>query len=80
MSNQIILKTVPKVKQGKDAHLRANNLPAVTGSEDAELLCGGCQAVVCEGASPQALHQRYATDQRLLLECVCGALNVIPKT
>ena len=73
------LETIEEVRPGKDAHIRANKVPVMTGSDEGDLNCGGCGTVIARHSRPSDLHERFQTDQRLILECICGALNVIPR-
>jgi hypothetical protein len=75
----ITLETVSEVRPGADAHVRANRLPVMTGSDEADLNCGACGKAIATGTSPAAFHHKIQSDQRLIVECTCGALNVIPK-
>lgn len=73
------LETISEVQLATDAHIRANKAPVVTGSDEGDLNCGGCGIVLASNASPELIHQRFETDQRLILECICGAFNIIPR-
>jgi hypothetical protein len=75
----ITLETTEEVHPGADAHIRANKLPVMTGSDEGDLNCGKCGMAIAEKTSSSAFHQKIQTDQRLVVECTCGALNVIPK-
>jgi hypothetical protein len=72
--------TVTEVRPGADAHIRAHKAPVMTGSDEGDLKCGGCGIVLASNSRPELLHQRFETDQRLILECICGALNIIPRS
>ena len=78
--SNITLQTIPNVEEGADAHIRANRIPVMTGSDEGDLNCGGCGQAVAEKTSPASFHQKIQTDQRLVLECTCGTLNLIPKS
>ena len=73
------LKVISTTINGKDAHIRANSVPAMTGSEPIDLECGSCGMILAAGCSPERIHARFVTDQRLVFECICGALNVVPE-
>lgn len=75
----ITLETVDEVHQGADAHIRANRIPVMTGSDEGDLNCGGCGQALGQGVSLAEFHKRIQSDQRMILECTCGALNVVPK-
>lgn len=74
----ITLETISEVSPGTDAHIRANKLPVMTGTDEGDLNCGNCGKAIAEGTSPAGFHQKIQTEQRLVVECTCGALNVIP--
>lgn len=73
------LDTITDVHAGADAHVRANRLPVMTGSDEGDLKCGACGKVIAERTSPASFHRKIQTEQRLVVECPCGALNVVPK-
>jgi hypothetical protein len=73
------LETISEVRLGEDAHIRANRLPLMTGSHEADLNCGNCAMAIVTGVTPAEVHERFQTDQRLIVECICGTLNVIPR-
>jgi hypothetical protein len=75
----ITLETIQDVRQGQDAHIRANRLPVMTGSHEGNLNCGGCGMPIATGVTPSEFHNRFQTEQRLIVECICGALNVMPR-
>lgn len=72
------LETISEVRLGDDAHIRANRLPVMTGLHEADLNCGSCGLAIATGATAEEFHQRFQTEQRLVVECICGALNVVP--
>lgn len=74
----ITLPTVTEVQPGSDAHIRANKLPIMEGSDEADLNCGGCGQAIAKGMSIAGFHQKIQTEQRLVVECTCGTLNVVP--
>ena len=76
--HSITMTTVSEVTQGSDAHVRANKLPIMQGSDEGDLNCGGCGQAIAKGVTPATFHQQIQTDQRLIIECTCGALNVVP--
>lgn len=74
-----ILETIQEVRPGADAHIRANKLPVMTGSDEGDLNCGKCGQAIATGTTPAEFHAKIQTDQRLVVECTCGTLNVVPK-
>jgi hypothetical protein len=74
----ITLETIDKVSPGADAHIRANKLPIMTGTDEGDLNCGKCGKAIAEKTSAAAFRQKIQTEQRLVVECMCGALNVVP--
>jgi hypothetical protein len=73
------LETIHEIRPGEDAHIRANKAPVLTGSVEHHLTCGGCGIVIARNSRPDDLHERFQTEQRLILECICGALNIVPR-
>jgi hypothetical protein len=61
----------------RDVLLMPRRLPALTGTEPQDLLCGKCQAILGCGISARAARRRHPEGQRLVLRCVCGALNLL---
>ena len=78
--SNITLETISEVHRGADAHIRANKLPVMTGSDEGDLNCGKCGKAIAEKTSPASFLQKIQTEQRLVVECTCGALNVVPKS
>lgn len=76
----ITLTTISEVKAGSDAHIRANKIPIMQGSDRGDLNCGGCGQAIAKGVTPATFRTQIQTDQRLIVECTCGALNVIPSS
>ena len=74
-----ILETIQEVQPGADAHVRANRLPVMAGSDEGDLNCGKCGQAIATSTNPASFHQKIQTEQRLVVECTCGALNVVPR-
>jgi hypothetical protein len=56
-------------------------LPAFSGSEDENLLCGACAVVLCRGVSTRTFKTRFGAANQLILTCPkCGAFNVLPSS
>lgn len=60
-----------------DAIIIAQKLPALEGNGQTDLSCGGCGEVVARNLTGQAIAATFRTPRRLLLQCTCGALNII---
>ena len=73
------LQIISEVQLGSDAHIRANRLPIITGTHEGDLNCGKCGQALVRNSTAADVHQMIQTSQRLVLECTCGALNVIPR-
>ena len=73
------MELVDDPQPGTVAHIRANKLPAMTGQEDQSLACGNCGMGVFSGVSPERIHKRFETEQPLVMECICGAMNLVPR-
>jgi phage FluMu protein Com len=49
------------------------------GSEDENLLCGLCSAVLARGVSRATIRARFGVPSQLLIKCPhCSALNLLP--
>lgn len=72
------LETIPEVRPDADAHIRANRLPVMAGDDEGDLNCGKCGQAIATGTTPASFHKKIQTEQRLVVECTCGALNVVP--
>jgi hypothetical protein len=76
--SNVALQIIEEVRPGADAHIRANRLPVMTETDNGNLDCGKCGEAIAEATSPASFHRKIQTDQRLIVECTCGALNVVP--
>lgn len=76
MSYKLYL-TVVEPHEG-DTTLEAKTLPLFSGQGDENLACGMCNKVIARGVSTKDVHDRFVTDNRLIVRCVCGAHNFIP--
>ena len=62
-----------------DSVLVPKALPIFRGNEhDESLACGSCRQLIGQYVSTRTLYTRYATPKRLLIQCICGAHNVVP--
>ena len=77
--SDITLETIAEVEPGADAHVRAHKLPIMTGAHEGDLNCGNCGQAIAKGTTPAEFHSKIQTDQRLVVECTCGALNLVPR-
>ena len=68
---------VTRHDEATDAVMKARSMPALTGNGDSDLLCGGCGEVVAKALTTEAVARLFDTKRRLLLQCVCGAHNVV---
>lgn len=68
---------VVKREEGADAVIVGNSLPALTGNGSDDLICGGCGSVVAAKLTTAAIARSFKTERRLILECTCGASNLI---
>lgn len=60
-----------------DAVMTARSLPALTGNGQSDLHCGGCGEVLAKAITTEAIAHAFETDRRLLLQCTCGAHNLV---
>ena len=63
----------------RDALLIPRTLPALTGNEPEELLCGKCSEVIGAGISARTVRRRHPEGQRLMIRCPCGGLNLLAR-
>lgn len=49
-----------------------------TGNEPESLACGGCGAILFQGVSKRTTWEQFAVRKRLLMQCLCGVLNIVP--
>lgn len=52
--------------------------PMQRGNEPESLACGGCGAVLFQGVSKRTTWEQFAVQKRLLVQCLCGAFNIVP--
>ena len=60
-----------------DAVMKAQSMPALTGNGESDLHCGACAQVLAKNLTTEAIANTFDTDRRLLLQCVCGAHNLV---
>jgi hypothetical protein len=61
--------------------LRPEELPALTGVEPEDLICGGCGSVVEDSISAITMKSRFDAPNQLILVCpACSSNNVLPST
>ena len=61
----------------RDAVLLARSLPAFTGQEGDDLLCGKCGGTLAAGVRAQTLRREHPEGNRLIVRCVCKAYNLV---
>lgn len=64
----------------RDALLLPRILPAFTGNEQEELLCGKCYEVIGVGVSAHSVRRRHPEGRRLMIRCLCGGLNLLARS
>jgi hypothetical protein len=52
-------------------------LPVAVGSDDEDLVCGGCGRTIASHSSREAMRRDHPQGDRLVIRCTCRALNVI---
>ena len=60
-----------------DAVLLADSLPAFSGGEGEDLVCGGCGGVLGAGISARTLRRDHPEGRRLIVRCTCRAWNLL---
>lgn len=84
MTTKIYLTVVEDANDGRDSIIQWDgdiDKPMIAGNEpDESLACGSCKRVIAKHISTRTLYERFATDNRLLLKCGCGAYNLAPSS
>lgn len=58
-----------------------STVPAFAGIDDEDLLCGGCDVILCAGVSPTTFKARFGAPFELLVRCPnCEATDILPAT
>ena len=53
--------------------------PMFVGDEvDESLACGSCKAVLAKHMSTRTFFEKFSAPKRLVIQCGCGAHNVVP--
>ena len=61
----------------RDHLLIPRNLPALTGTEPRNLVCGDCSATIVSGLTCGTARRDHPEGSRLVIRCTCGALNLL---
>ena len=61
----------------RDALLLPRSVPGFFGSELEDFVCGKCCGLLGSGISPHTIRSRHPEGERLVVKCVCGALNLL---
>lgn len=61
----------------RDAVLLARTLPAFSGDESEDLICGRCGQTIAAGVSARTLRRSHPEGNRLIVRCACKAYNVV---
>jgi hypothetical protein len=59
----------------RDALFMPRRLPTFSGIENEDLVCGKCAGVIGFGISSATARRRHPEGERLVVRCICGALN-----
>ena len=57
----------------RDAVLLAKTMPAFSGSETEDLICGRCGQTIAAGVSARTLRRSHPEGNRLIVRCACKA-------
>ena len=76
MTAKIYLKETQKLPG--DSILQAGVLPIMRGEEDENLACGACKSIIFRGVSTRIVYERIRPENRLVVQCTCGAHNLLP--
>lgn len=74
MNKRIVLPLAPD----QPAMIKSAVLPVFKGDEPFTLVCGGCKEVLGEDVSPERIRSLIRTNGPLVIECPCGAHNLLP--
>lgn len=61
----------------RDALLLPRSLPSFSGNEREDFTCGKCGDVIGSQISPRTIRSQHPEGERLVIRCVCRALNVL---
>jgi hypothetical protein len=64
----------------RDALLLPRSVPGFSGSEPDDFICGKCSGLIGSRVSPTTIRGRHPEGERLVVRCVCGALNLVSVT
>ena len=79
MSAKIYLPVVER-EEGDAVLANESGSELLRGDEDENLACGACKKVLARGVSTRTIFTRFSTPHRLLLQCECGAHNLVQVT
>lgn len=59
--------------------LMPETLPLFSGQEHGDLLCAGCESVICKSVSQLTMKTRFGAPNQLIVVCpLCRTNNVLP--
>ena len=61
----------------RDHLLIPRALPALSGTESENLVCGRCSEVIGSGLTRRTARREHPDGSRLVIRCTCGALNLV---
>lgn len=63
----------------RDWLMLPRSLPSFSGTEPEDSVCGKCSGILGSRISPRTIRSRHPEGDRLVIRCVCGALNLIAR-
>lgn len=63
----------------RDALLLPRSLPSFSGDEPEDFVCGKCFDLIGSRISPRTIRSRNPEGERLVIRCLCGALNLLSR-
>lgn len=60
-----------------DALLLPRSLPVFVGTEQGDLACAGCAAIIGRAISARTARRAHPEGDRLVVRCTCGAINLV---
>lgn len=61
----------------RDWLMLPRSMPSFSGSEPEDSVCGKCRGLIGSGISSHTIRSRHPEGDRLVIRCVCGALNLL---
>lgn len=63
----------------RDWLLLPRSLPSFSGNDPEDSVCGKCSTLIGSRISARTIRSRHPDGERLVIRCVCGALNLLSR-